>query len=88
MDPVYFLEDSVSRLSGGTAIPRCALGLSSLCSSSATSVLNLFLSPKNKKRPDLSERFSIFKFLFSKYPQTFCIAGNSPLVFSSICSFR
>jgi hypothetical protein len=47
-----------------------------------------FSSTKNKKRPDLSERFFNFNFLSSNYFQTFCIAGNSPLVFSSICSFR
>jgi len=100
LDPVYFLEDSVSGRTRGTAIPACpephsrggcALGLLF----SVNSVLLLrelcvkfFLPSKNKKRPDLSERFFNFYFIFSKSLQTFCIAGNSPLVFSSICSFR
>src|SRR5579859_6153732 len=70
LDPVYFLEDSVSLLTCGTAILGCALGLLF----SVTSVLllrelcvKLFLPPENKKRPDLSERFSNFNFLFSNF---------------------
>jgi hypothetical protein len=71
LDPVYFLEDSVFSLPS-------ALWHTHSC---------LCPFPKNKKRPDLSERFSNFNFLSSNL-YTFWIAGNSPLVFSSICSFR
>jgi hypothetical protein len=58
LDPVYFLEDSVSLLTCGTAIPGCALGLLF----SVNSVLNLFFSPKQKAPRSLG---ALFQFQFS-----------------------
>src|SRR5579859_5426984 len=72
LDPVYFLEDSVSLLTCGTPILGCALGLLF----SVTSVLllcelcvKLFLPPlKTKSAPISRSAFpiSIFYFLISK----------------------
>jgi hypothetical protein len=83
MDPVYFLEDSIS------VFLRLSPLLSELCAlTSAPSALRTFFHPRQKQKAlRFPGALSNFIFLLSKTLQTFWIAGISPLVFSNICSF-
>src|SRR6266849_28590 len=65
LDPVYFLEDSVSLRAVAQQFLAVLFSVTSVFFLRDLCVeILLFLPSKNKKRPDPSERFSNFNFLF------------------------